>query len=181
MKKQKLLALLLLSISIILSVFNSNITGAVIGISPSYVSLAAMIFFIAGLIFTFYDSRSNREKIQEIVTRYKAKEIDSIEAVIDINNIIPIQSVKFKTGLQHTISGERDNYPIPLKNGKEAEELAILEYIVAVRNHPEQRGSNELHLAKGLSTKHYSEGIKRLIESIKGKYAKDLQARLGIV
>lgn len=121
------------------------------------------------------------EKIQEIVTKYQAKEIDPIEAVIDINNIISIHSVKFKEGFQHTILGERDSYPIPLKEGKRAEELAILEYIVAVRNHPEQRRINELHIAKGLSTKHYSEGIKKLIESIKGKYAKDLQARLGIV
>ena len=181
MKKQKLLALLSFFVSIAVSIFNAGITGAAIGISSSYVSLAAMIFFIFGLILTFYDSRSGKERIYEIIQNYQAGEISPVETVREINEVSPIQLVKFKSGLQHTIAGERDSYPIPLKKGKEAEELAILEYIVAVKNHPEQRRKNELHLAKGLSTKHYSEGIQRLIESIKGKYAKDLQAKLGIV
>ncbi|MFH1311144.1 MAG: hypothetical protein ABIH65_01930 [Nanoarchaeota archaeon] len=181
MKKQKILGVIFLSVSILTFIINISITGAVIGATfPISLNLIALVFFIGGLILILYDSRNNREKIREIIEQYKTGNISPVETVKEINEVSEIQQIKFKTGLQHSIYGERDSYPIPLKNGKKAEELAILEYLVAIRNHPEQRKENELHIGKGLSTKHYSEGIKKMIESIKGKYAKDLQAKLGI-
>ena len=181
MRKQKIFALFCFVISIIFSIFNANITGAAIGIRSSSISLAALVFFMFGLIFTFYDSRSDREKIKELVEQYETGKISPIEAIININGITPISSVKFKSGLQHTIVGERDSFSIPLRKGKKAEELAILEYLVAIRNHTEIRRDNELHFDKGVSTKHYSEGIKKLIENVKRKYAPDLQTKLGII
>ncbi len=181
MDKKRLLGFGFIGLAFVVTIYNLTITGAVIGNTLSnFMGFVTLVFFIGGLILTFYYSKSNREKIKELIEKYETGNITSVDAVNEINKIDSIQLVKFKYGLEHSVYGEKGCYPIPLKKGKEAEELAILEYLVAIKNHPEQRRKNELHLAKGFSTKHYSEGIKRLIESIKRKYAKDLEAKLGI-
>lgn len=182
MHKKRLLGISFIGLAFVLSLNNLIITGAIVGTAISNsLSLVALIFFFLGSIIVIsYDSRGNKEKIKEIIEKYEIGNINAVNAVNEINKIDPIQLVKFKQGLEHSVYGEKEGYSIPLRNGKEAEELAILEYLVAVKNRPEQRRKNELHLAKGFSTKHYSEGIKRLIESIKRKYAKDLETKLGI-
>lgn len=68
MSKQKLLGAIFLSISILIFVINTETTGAIIGAGASApLNLIALVFFIGGLILTFYDSRTDREKIQEII------------------------------------------------------------------------------------------------------------------
>ena len=182
MEKKRLLGFSFIGLAFVIAINNVTITGAVVGNSLSnLLSLVALVFFLFGsIIVTFYYSRNNKEKIKEVIEKYKIGSINAVNAVSEINKIDPIQLVKFKQGLEHSIYGENNGYSIPLRSGKEAEELAILEYLVAVKNYPEQRRKNELHLAKGFSTKHYSERIRKLIESVKRKYAKDLETRLGI-
>lgn len=182
MKKKRLLGIGFVGISFVLAVNNLTITGAVIGNSLSnFFGFIALVFFVVGSILILVSSEyaDDKEKIKRVIGQYESGEISPVEAVREINVISPISFVKFKYGLEHSICGERYSYPISVKDGKKAEELAIVEYIVAVRNRPELWRKNELHLGKGVSTKHYPEKLNKLVEYIKRKYSLDLESKLG--
>ncbi|MEM3091097.1 MAG: hypothetical protein QXX55_01350 [Candidatus Pacearchaeota archaeon] len=182
MNKNKIVGISFIILGFFITVNNLIITGAVIGNTLSnFIGIIALVFFIFGcIIIIFYNQKNNQEEIYKILERYENKKISPVEAVASINNIVPIKNVRFKEGFQHTIQGERDSYYIYLRNGKEARELAVLEYLVAVKNNPKEIKKNELHIERGISTKHYFRGFKEFVEIIKKKYSNDLEVMLGI-
>ena len=159
---------------------NATITGAVIGttVPSSFNILLGLITLIAS--FTLTKEKTTQERIEDIIRKYEHGELDAIHTANALNEIGTIQNVRYREGKQHTIVGARDAYPIPLKNGRKAEELAIAEYLLASKNNPRGTRQNNLEFRKGLSTKHYMEAFRKEIEKYKRTHRQELEAILGI-
>jgi hypothetical protein len=182
MKPKKILGISFILLGVIISVSNLSITGAVIGSSLSnYFSFIALIFFIGGIGLLMADIRiTGNQRIEEVINQYQVGSIDVIHAVSEINKIDPIQAVRYRTGKQHSIVGNLNAYTTGLKSGKAAEELAMTAYLLAGKNNPIGARNSNIEIAKGISTKHYMEGFKKVLGKFKENNKKDLLDILGI-
>ncbi len=159
----------------------SGMTGNVVSDRVSAVSsIFGLVFIIGGLGLMIYEERSPKQKIEDIVKQYESGQIDSVHTVAELNKVVQIQNVRYKTGKQHSLVGKRDAYPLKLKRGREAEELAIVEYLLAVKNNPQGIRNNRIEIRKGLSTKHYMEKFQKIIGEFKQIHAKELETILEI-
>ncbi|MBU2496746.1 MAG: hypothetical protein KJ767_01660 [Nanoarchaeota archaeon] len=180
MNGKRITGFLFIILAIVITISNINITGAVTGTSTSnLLSLVALVFTIIGIVLLISE-KTPEQKIEDIIEQYKDGQIDSVYAVAQINKIIPIQGVKYRTGKQHTILGERNAYPIDLKTGRKAEELAMTEYLMAAKNNPLGIMQSNIEIKKGLSTKHYMKEFKKTLERFKTSHSEDLETILGI-
>ncbi len=152
-----------------------GITGAVIGLEDArevWFYLIGTLMIVGGLIL---QARTPREDIGEIVNRLAKGQISPIRAAAEMNRIVPIYNVRYKTGKQHSLVSARDAYPVALKEGDEAEQLAMTEYIFGVGNNPHGvRGSN-LEFRKGVSTKHYMKAFQAALERFRVENAEELR------
>ncbi len=181
MGKKEVLGVLFIVISILISLSNLTLVGAVIGTGISNsLGIIAVAFFAVGAILIAREARDPRARIDNIVKKYVMGKIDVVHTAAKLNRIIPIQNVKYRTGKQHTLVGERNAYPIDLRKGRRAEELAILEYLLAVKNNPQGIRQNKIEIARGLSTKHYMKAFKQTLDRFKKNHAPALETLLGI-
>jgi uncharacterized protein (DUF486 family) len=179
MNKKRFIGFIFILISICIVVSNISITGAVIGnLTSNYLSLIAATFLIVGAALMVYETPQQR--IEEIIKQYEAGQLDVIRVISELNRIVPIQGVKYRTGKQHTIIGDRNAYPIGLKSGRKAEELAMAAYLMAGKNNRLGIRQSNIEIDRGFSTKHYMKEFKKALENFKAIHAGDLEAVLGI-
>ncbi len=157
-----------------------SITGAFIGPASSQgLNVLALVVFTSSLILLIYNRQDKKDRLAEIIRMYEKGEIDPLEAAYQINTVVPIREVRFKPGKEHTVYGNDDAYPIPIKNGGPAEELAFAEYFLAQHNNPGTH--SQFHLGKGASTKHHKAGFLALLEKerarLRRKYGRDFETK----
>ena len=151
-KLKRIFGLSLVVLGTFLVIASKQITGAAIGVSGF--SLSGLIgtgFFIVGLILT-YESQPRME-VYDIVREYRNRKITAYEAVNRMNEAVGgIQEVHYKPEVKHSITTPRGIVPVPVK-GRDALELALVEYDVARRNNPQNH--SEIH-GERISTKHHA-------------------------
>lgn len=175
MSKQRALGLIFVILGALC--FDGDITGAVIGASAGSGSIG-IILALAGILLLAFES--HKAVVKEIVKKYEEGEINLIEATTELDKAVGgIQNVKYITNMKHSISGKRDSYSIELKQGKRAEDLAVAEYLLAVKNNPRGIRQNSIEISKGVSTKHYAGGFRELLEKFKRKHKEELEAILA--
>jgi len=154
-------------------------TGAVIGlvsVSHSFLGIISLLFGV--LFLALVDDKKKR--IEDIVKSYESGDISEIEAVKELNEIVQIKNVRYREEKQHSLVGERDIYSVHLKSGKKAENLALVEYLVAGKNNPSGARFSNLEFRKGLSTKHYMVAFRKLVLEYKKEHKKELEDILGV-
>lgn len=175
MSKQRALGLIFVILGALC--FDGDITGAVIGVSAASGS-AGIILTIIGILLLAFES--HRAMVKEIVKKYEEGEINLIEATTELNKAVGgIQNVKYVTSVKHSISGKRDSYPIELKQGKKAEDLAVAEYLLAVKNNPRGVRQNSIEISREVSTKHHASGFRERLETFKKRHKEELEVILA--
>jgi len=163
---------------IMLSASQSGITGNIISDRTGAVgSILSLVLIVGGLVVMV--KGDEYLALNDITRRYELGEIDAVRAGYLINEIIPIQNVKFRTGKQHSIVGADNTYPISLKEGDKAIELAIMGYLLALENNPKGSRNNNIEISRKASTKHHMNGFLKLLNSFKSSNAEDLEGILS--
>lgn len=179
MNKKRVLGFIFIVLAIVIVISNTNITGAVIGTSSSNIlSLITLAFLVVGLVLMVYENKAGG--IENIVNQFEQGDISSVYAGFELDKIINPQSIRYRTGKQHTWVGERNAYPISLKSGKKAKELAMMGYIIAGINNPKEASKSNIEIKKGVSTKDYMKGFQKALEKYKIAHLSELKS-LGIV
>ena len=166
MGKKRVVGILFIAVSILISLSNITLVGAVIGAPASnFLGIVALAFFVVGAVLVIYEEMP-RKRIEDIVRKYERGKIDVINTAYLLNKTVPIQNVRYTERKQHSIVGERNASPIGLRAGSMAQELPIVEYLVSEQ--------------KGLSTKHYMKAFKKTVKNFKEAHKHDLASVLGI-
>jgi len=114
-----------------------------------------------------------QKMIEEIIDRLVQEQINPLQAVRLIDNAIGgVQGVQYRKNM--TIESPTDRESVSTKglNRKQMKflvELAALAYLQAQQNGSLRPG--EVHLNRGLSTKHYSKEFKEYAGALMQKYA----------
>lgn len=182
LKKRRILSIALILLGWLLLKPSISPTGFVIGTTIISYSFIGTILFLIGIILLLTEKEDPKEQIEEIIRKYGQGKIDAIHAAAELDEVVEIQNVKYRTGKQHAIVGERNIYALPesMRHGRKAEELAIVEYLIAIRNNPQGSKQNNLEFKKGLSTKHYMKELIKIIKEFRYMHDSELEEILGI-
>jgi len=113
--------------------------------------------------------------IEIIVQRMTEGNINPLQAVREIKAVLgKINSVSCKDGIKLTISDERNRHSVNQTGLNKQQkallgEFAALAYLQAQADGSQRPG--EVHLGKGLSTKHYAEGFKQYAGRVRQRYS----------
>ena len=107
-----------------------------------------------------------KQAVAEIYQSYlRQREMGAIQAVEYIDSVIGgITAVRFNAGKRFTISNHNFSVSIPCREGKRQERIYALAYAGYLK--AQQNGSikpGEVHIGKGLSTKHHSANLEALL------------------
>ena len=159
-KKEIFLALPLFLSAMIFFMASPAITGAFIGsLEGATSNLLGVILFSCSVILLIHANFDKKGRLEEVVEEFQKGNINPIEAARQIDNIVSIQAVKFKPGFEHSVQTREGTYPIHLKEGELAVELAFAEYFLANKNNP--AGHSQFHIGKNGSTKHHKKGFEK--------------------
>lgn len=175
MSKQRALGLIFVILGALC--FDGDITGAVIGVSTGSGGIG-VILSLAGILLLAFES--HKGMVKEIIEKYEKGEINLIVATTELDKAVGgIQNVKYITNTKHSISGKRDSYSIDLKQGKKAEDLAVAEYLLAVKNNPKGVRQNSIEISREVSTKHHAAGFRERLEAFKRRHKEELEVILA--
>jgi len=174
----KFLGVILVLIGAVLLSNSAGITGFAIlqNIGKTTGSIFGIVFVIVGvLLLVTREEEERRYRINEIMKKYEHGEISPMEAAREVNDILQINSVRFKADVKHSITGPTGGYSIKVKSGNRAKELALAFYEVARINSPKNVQYCELHLSEQASTKHHKKGFEEELLRFERKYRKELE------
>ncbi len=113
------------------------------------------------------------EQVNQIFSQVCEEEINPLQAVLRVNQVIGgITGVDHRVGTSirnhlNKISMRRSN--LGKKEREKLEEFATLCYWVAQRNQSTRPG--EVHLGRGLSSKHYKQGFQNYQNTLLSRYS----------
>ena len=111
--------------------------------------------------------------IKEILKRMQRREITPLESIKEIDTEIGgITGVIYRNGFtiqNHNKRVSIQNSGLDKKQAQRLQDLAVLAYWQAQQNGSRMPG--EVHLGKGLSTKHYAEDFRKHVQNILIKYS----------
>lgn len=97
------------------------ITGNVIlNEVPGYsFGLFAFVLFAVGTFLVGHETNVEN-KFDRILQEYQKGKSNAIETANELNEVIPIQNVKYATGKKHTLFGKVNAYTLPIRKGKKS-------------------------------------------------------------
>jgi len=158
------------------AIFNLEIIGKNTG------SIFGIVFIIVGAILLV--TREEREeqrryRAEEVLRAYESGSLGPIKAASEIDAIYHIDGVKFTPGSRNSIVSPDGIHPLRLKHGKKAKDLALGLYEFALYNDPTNKRHCEMHLGKGVSTKHGKKGFEREVSRFENRHIKELADLMG--
>lgn len=159
------------------------ITGAVIGFQPeNYLGLFGVLVFLVGvfLVFVSRTYQDNKSMVKRVLKEYERGKFNPVEAVLRISgDLLPdgirIIGVDYRGGDRGTIKTEGGGIPMRFRDQDKARDLALALYEIAVFNDRKNAKNCELHIARGVSSKHYRGGLDALIKDFEEKNKESLK------